>query len=360
MPAADTRLRRVGISLGNMDRFVDGLGEFAQQLCSSLAARAPALRDQHGLELHFHVVPSLLGCFGDAVGYLPLRRSQEWRHVQPLQFDLWHTLAQLNRYPAPRGTRRGLCTVHDLNFVHVKGGFSRWRDTRRMRRLLARNDAVVTISEYVRADLARHLGWQGPGRTIYNGVRDLSAAPQAAVAGLGEQPFLFHISRMTPSKNVEALLDMMTRWPERQLVLAGPSAARNAELQARCNTLKLHNVRILTMVSDAQKAWLYAHCQAFVFPSLTEGFGLPPIEALYFGKPVLLSDRTCLPEVGGTAARYWHDFDPANMRRVTEAAIAGFGPREAAQARTWAARYNWADATHDYIATYLQLLAGPG
>ncbi len=300
MTAANQSIRRLGISLGNTDRFVDGLGEFAQQLCGSLAACAPALRAQHGLELHFHVVPALVGCFGDAVGYLPLRRSQEWRHVQPLPFDLWHTLAQLNRYPAPRGTRLGLCTVHDLNFVHVKGGFSRWRDTRRMRRLLARNDAVVTISKHVRADLARHLSWQGPGRTIYNGVRDLSAAPQAAVEGLGGQPFLFHISRMTPSKNVEALLDMMTQWPQQQLVLAGPAAARNAELQALCDTLKLRNVRILTMVSDAQKAWLYAHCQAFVFPSLTEGFGLPPIEAMYFGKPVVLSDRTCLPEVSAT------------------------------------------------------------
>lgn len=359
MTAADNSIRRVGISLGNADRFVDGLGEFAQQLCSSLAARAPALRAQQGLELHFHVVPALVGCFGDAVGYLPLQRSHEWRHVQPLRFDLWHTLAQLNRYPAPRGTRHSLCTVHDLNFVHVKGGFSRWRDTRRMRRLLARNDAVVTISDFVRADLARHLGWQGPGRTIYNGVRDLSTAPQAPVAGLGEQPFLFHISRLTPSKNVEALLDMMALWPERQLVLAGPTAARNAELQARCDALGLRNVRILTMVSDAQKAWLYAHCQAFLFPSLTEGFGLPPIEALYFGKPVLLSDRTCLPEVGGSAARYWHDFDPVGMRRATEAAIGSFGPQEAAQARAWAARYNWADATEAYIATYLQLLAGP-
>jgi len=180
-----------------------------------------------------------------------------------------------------------------------------------------------------------------------------------AVDGLSHQPFLLNISRMTPSKNVESLLRKMALWPERLLVLAGPAAGRNAELQAHCASLGLRNVRILTMVNDAQKAWLDEHCQVFLFPSLTEGFGLPPIEALYFGKPVLLTNRTCLPEVGGSAAHYWRKFNPAGMRRTTEAAIAGFGSQEAARPKAWAARYNWAHSTQAYIETYLHMLAGP-
>jgi glycosyltransferase involved in cell wall biosynthesis len=355
-PAPVLRTRHVGISLGNLDRFVDGLGEFSQQLGLALAARAPLLRQQHAIELHFHLVPALAGCFGPGVGYLPVRRSQEWWHTQPLHFELWHTLNQLNRYPAPQGTRQRIATVHDLNFAHVKSGYSRWRDARRLRRLLAANDAIVTISDFVATDVTRQLGWAGPAHTIHNGARDLSAAPQTAVEGLQDRPFLFHISRMTPSKNVEALLAMMALWPDKQLVLAGPSAARNAQLQAQADGMGLRNVRILTMVDDRQKAWLYAHCEAFVFPSLTEGFGLPPIEALHFGKPVLLSDLTCLPEIGGSAAAYWHGFDPLQMRRVTEATIAGFGPAQAAAARERAARFSWAKAADGYVAAYLRLL----
>lgn len=358
MPALAPELptRRIGISLGNLDRFVDGLGEFSQQFGLALASRAPRLRAASGIELHFHVVPALFGCFGDAVGYLPVSRTQEWHHAQRLRFDLWHTLNQLNRYPPPSGTPASIATVHDLNFAHVKAGFSRWRDARRLRRLLARSDRVVTISDHVGADLRRLLDWGGPVQTIYNGVRDLSGAPQEPVVDLAPRGFLFHISRMTPSKNVESLLAMMAVWPQQRLVLAGPSAERNAQLQVRADALGLRNVRILTLVSDAQKAWLYAHCDAFVFPSLTEGFGLPPVEALHFGKPVVLSDRTCLPEIGGDAASYWRDFEPTRMRAVTESAIADHGPQQAARARARAARFTWDAAVDAYLAAYHRLL----
>ncbi len=348
---------RVGISLGNIDRFVDGLGEFSRQLGLALAARAPALRERHGLEFHFHTVPELEGCFGRDVGYLPLRRSQEFRHREPFRFDVWHTLNQLNRYPAPPGTALRLLTVHDLNFVHVKQGFSRWRDARRLRRRLATHDRIVTISDHVAGDLRRHFGETRPLVTIYNGVRDLSGEPREAVPGV-EPPFLLHISRMAPSKNVEALVAMMAAWPGQRLVLAGPSAARNAELRALAERLGAGGVQILTMVSDAQKAWLYANCSAFLFPSLTEGFGLPPVEAMHFGKPLLLSDRTCLPEIGGTVAAYWHDFEPASMRRVTEAALAAFGPAQAEAARRRAQGFSWDRAADAYVAQYLRPPAG--
>src|SRR5690606_9157768 len=75
-------------------------------------------------------------------------------------------------------------------------------------------------------------------------------------------------------------------------------------------------------IDEAQKAWAYANCAGFLFPSLTEGFGLPPIEAMHFGKPVFLARRTSLPEVGGDVAEYFDDFEPAAMRRVVEAGLA--------------------------------------
>jgi len=350
-------MRHIGISLGNIDRFVDGLGEFSRQLGNALAERAPGLRERHQVALHFHAVPALHGCFGSEVGYLAVRRSQEWWHRQPVRFSLWHTLNQLNRYPAPQGSECHLSTVHDLNFLYVKQGYSRWRAQRRLRRLLAGNDQVVTISDHVAADVRRHAGWSGPMQTIYNGVRDLRGEPQSPVEGLRPQGFLFHISRMAPSKNVESLLAMMALWSEQTLVLAGPSAERNAQLQARVDGQRLRNVRIFTMVDEARKAWLYAHCAAFVFPSLTEGFGLPPIEAMHFGKPVVLARRTCLPEIGGDAALYFDDFEPDSMRRAIERAIAGGAlPGRADQVRAHAAKFSWERATDAYVELYLRLL----
>jgi glycosyltransferase involved in cell wall biosynthesis len=110
-------------------------------------------------------------------------------------------------------------------------------------------------------------------------------------------------------------------------------------------------------IDDAQKAWLYQHCEAFLFPSLTEGFGLPPIEAMHFGKPAFLSDRTSLPEVGGDVAFYWPDFEPQHMKRILETGLARFaqeGLAPAAQAH--AARYSWERCAQEYLDLYLSLM----
>jgi glycosyltransferase involved in cell wall biosynthesis len=350
------KLRRVGISLGNLGDFVGGLGEFSYQLGQTLADQAPALREQQGLEFHIHCLPALHGCFGPGVNYLPVQRSQEWRHRAPVSLDLWHATSQLNRYGPPQGHGRRLVTVHDLNYVYEKTGLSRWRHQWRMRRLLRHADALVAITQHVAADIRRELGWAGPLQVVHNGVRDLSREPREPLPALKGQPFFFHISRMTPNKNVEALLAMMARWPEKRLVLAGPSVARNAELQAWAERHGLANVSVLTAVNDGQKAWLYAHCEAFFFPSLTEGFGLPPIEAMRFGKPTFLSTLTSLPEVGGDAAYYWPGFEPHAMRQVVEQGLAAHTPARAQAAAARAASFNWDAAARSYVQAYLALL----
>jgi response regulator RpfG family c-di-GMP phosphodiesterase len=188
--------------------------------------------------------------------------------------DVWHLLAQTIRYGPPQGAGRRLLTIHDLNFLYAKGVFSRLRHRWRLRSLLRHCDELVTISEHVAGDVRRELGWRGPLTVVHNGVRDLSAAPREPLPALQGRRFLFHISRMTPSKNVEALLAMMKGWPEMHLVLAGPAAARNAELQAQAAALGLANVSMLTAVNDA--------------PTATEALGLGAMD--YLMKPVELTD----------------------------------------------------------------------
>jgi glycosyltransferase involved in cell wall biosynthesis len=349
-----TPRRRIGLSLGNIGHFMDGLGEFSRALGSGLAERADELRESDGVEFTFHVLPQLVGCFGDQVRYLPVHRSQEWWHRSVPRFDVWHTLHQLNRYLPPPATGLRVATVHDLNYLYFKNAFSRWRDERRLRRLLERSDRVIAISAYTRADLLARVGCASPVAVIHNGVRDLANAPREAVAGLEPGRFLFHLSRMTRSKNVEALLNMAAIWPEMPLVLAGPDKKRNDELRAAAAGRNLTPIRVLTGISDAQKAWLYANCAGFVFPSLTEGFGLPPLEAMYFGKPVFVSDRTSLPEVCGDAAWYWHDFEPHTMRRVVELGlIAHRAPRRTDAVRAHAQRFSWAASVSRHLALYL-------
>jgi glycosyltransferase involved in cell wall biosynthesis len=351
----------VGISFGKLATLTDGLGEFAVQLGRRFAARAPGLEARHGVRLSFHLPPRRVGFFGDGVAYLPATSVQKWLHRSPRRFALWHSLHQLNRFRPPTGAGLRLVTGHDLNFFYVKEGLSLWRHLRWARGVLARTDHLVTITDHVRRDYQDRMGWRGPVTVIHNGVRSLVGDPEAPVDGLEGRPFFFHLSRLAPSKNPDALLGLAGVWPEKTFVLGGPPSGDSARLVAQAAALGLRNVRVLTAVTEPHKAWLYRHCEAFLFPSLTEGFGLPPIEAMHFGKPVFLSDRTSLPEVGGDQAFYWHDFEPAAMRRVMEAGLARFAAERlegAVVAR--AHHFDWERCADAYVALYLDLLRGRG
>ena len=350
----------VGICFGAFRKVTDGLGEFALQLGGRLAARAPGLASEHGVQLHFQMPRDRHGMFGDDVHYLDFRPGQRVVHVQPTRFDLWHTLNQHIAHPPPAGAARRLLTVADLNHLYTKSGLSLALHRLKTRIKLARADHVLTISRYVAQDV-RRVGFAGPIDVIYLGARSLTAQPTDPVGGVEEGKYLFHLSRMAPSKNVGAILDLAASWPEQSFVLGGPASGPVAAVQALARDRGLANVRVISDLSDPQKGWLYANCAGFLFPSLTEGFGLPPLEAMHFGKPAFLSDRTCLPEIGGDAAWYFERFDPGSMRQVILAGLEeARRPGGADRIRAHAARFSWEACTDGHIALYLRLLGlGP-
>lgn len=348
----------VGIGFGRVRHWHDGLGEFSRRLGLALAERAPALRERHGISLHYHLPREFHGEFGHAVGYLATHTTQRWLHLAPHRFALWHTLHQHNRLKAPAGTAHHVETVHDLNFLHLKQGAKRDRYRVRMERRLARRDAVVAITHHVARDLREQIpALRAPVEVIHNGVADLTRAPQQPVDGI-EAPYLLHISRMAPSKNIVALLELAAAWPERTLVLAGAASPYTQEVQRLVADRGLHNVTIRQDLAEAQKAWLYAHCEGFLFPSLAEGFGLPPVEAMRFGKPVFLSRLTSLPEVGGEAAFYFDAFEGPAMRAVVEQGLRSVAeePARRGHIAAQAARFDWDRCAEAYVALYLRVM----
>jgi glycosyltransferase involved in cell wall biosynthesis len=244
--------------------------------------------------------------------------------------------------------------VHDLNFLYVDDNEVVARKKEKLRGILAHPDTLVAISNYALRDINTHFGWTGPSRVIYNGSSDLRLLPPEPVDGLVGRKFFFHLSRMAPNKNVESIIGLARIWPERLFVLAGALGEDSKRIAALVESLGLRNVEFQLDISDEKKAWLYANCEAFMFPSLAEGFGLPPIEAMYFGKPVFVSDRTCLPEVCGDAAFYWDSFEPDFMRRTVEFGLGEHASgQRAKKVAAHAETYSWDRCAEEYLQLYL-------
>lgn len=354
--------RRIGISLGNIGNLQDGLGEFALQIGQAIARVAPLWLERDQVAFDFHLLEQHEGLFGNAVGYLPVNRLQRWRHVRPDSYAVWHSLHQLNKTLPPVGTGVRVVTVHDLNYLYGRNAWSTWRHHRRTCALMRRTDVVVAISQYTAADVRRHLNWHGTTEVILRGARRLVAGAQEPLPGWkaeDDRQFLFHLSRMSPSKNPGAIVELARCWPEMRFVMSGPQGADSRALR---DSVELPNVEFHLGISDAQKAWAFAHCAGFLFPSWTEGFGLPPIEAMQFGAPVFLSRLTSLPEIGGEVADYFDDFEPAAMKRVVELGLARHRTAGRADAiRAHAARYDADRAADAYLALYRRLLGlAPG
>lgn len=346
--------RHIALQFGHVKHFNEGLAEFSRQLALQLSQQAATLKAERNWHFHFILPQQWHGMFGPDVTYHDLHDGMRLRHRFPVDLDAWHGLHQHMRYRPPVNSKRNIITVHDLNHVYAKKGMSLWWQNMRLTRHLRRANQLVAISQYAADDLRKHLPWAPAATVIHNGAADLTGAPQTAVDALQGQAFLLHISRMSPSKNVDALIDMAAIWPERLFALVGPDSAEVQAHQSRVQALGLRNVRFFTDVSETQKTWLYAHCDAFLFPSLMEGFGLPPIEAMFFGKPVVVAHRTCLPEICGDGAAYWHDFEPESMRRITQTWIDRHLADKAlaTRVRQQAERYTWAKAAARYVGAY--------
>lgn len=185
-----------------------------------------------------------------------------------------------------------------------------------------RTDRILTVSEVSRDDLVGNCGFSPerikiapPGlEHVHVGV----AATSLDIAG----PFYFALSSATYNKNFEWVLRTAERNTDTQFVIAGAG-----DFEQICSAHGFlappDNVRHLGYVTDDQRNWLYAHCEAFLFPSRYEGFGLPPLEAACLGAPIVVSDIPAMREIFGGHFRYVDPDVPAtDLRAVTNNADA--------------------------------------
>jgi glycosyltransferase involved in cell wall biosynthesis len=240
---------------------------------------------------------------------------------------LMHSLAST----APLwGRFRRVVTVHDLIYARFPEAHAGIRD-KGMRVLVPQavrhSDWVIADSLSTRDDLVQMLGVEaGKIDVVPLGLGSVRRATPIderetrARFELGERRVLLSLSAKRPHKNLLALIGALVRIPAEErpvLVLAGYPTAHEAELRARVQRDGLAaDVRFLDWLSAEQLEGLWALAEAFVFPSLYEGFGLPVLEAMARGVPVACSNASSLPEVAGDAALL---FDPRDESAIAEA-----------------------------------------
>lgn len=278
------------------------------------------------------------------------------------RYDVWHALAQDAKFLPLDPRIRLVLTLHDLTVRRIESGKTLARAMKRFQANVDRASVIVTGSHFAADEIRRHLRiGDRPVEVIYHGITLDTAAPSRQPAGLGEDPFLVALGRVVRTKNLHTLIDMMTLVPDRSLLIVGDdSDCYAAELRKRIADAGPNNrVRVLGPVSDAERLWLFQHADALLQPSLSEGFGLPVLEAMACGTPVFLARRTSLPEVGGELAFYWDTFEPDAMATVFHRGmtIVAADPTYPGRLVAHAATFSWAAAAKAYLDIYRSLAA---
>jgi glycosyltransferase involved in cell wall biosynthesis len=253
--------------------------------------------------------------------------------------------------------RRRVVTVHDLTYKRFPELLQ--KETldnleAHMTRELARADAVICVSESTRRDLLAFYDVD-PSRAvaIHSGL-GISAAP-APMDGLPSRYLLF-VSTIEPRKNLAVLLDafakLRTSGYDGSLVVVGKIGWKSKEIAPR---LREPGIVHLDYVDAARLATIYQRAEAFVFPSIYEGFGFPLLEAMSFGVPAIAARSSSLPEVGGDAALYFDDVDGllAQLTRVTS--DAALREELVARGQAQVAKFRWDVCASQTLAVFRSL-----
>jgi glycosyltransferase involved in cell wall biosynthesis len=279
--------------------------------------------------------------------------------------QLVHSLAST----APlRGRFARVVTVHDLIYARFPEAHAGVRDLG-MRVLVPwavrRSDRVIADSSSTRSDLVELLG-ASPERIDVaplgvGSVGRVAPAPAAELRArlrLGERRVALSLSAKRPHKNLAALIGALARIPPEErpvLVLPGYPTAHEAELRAHAAHAGVTpDVRFLSWISAAELEGLWALADAFVFPSLYEGFGLPVLEAMARGVPVACSNASSLPEVAGEAALLFEPRAEDAIARALRRLLSDGALRERLRALGFerAREFTWERTARATLASY--------
>ncbi|HNW98710.1 MAG TPA: glycosyltransferase family 1 protein [Bacteroidales bacterium] len=230
------------------------------------------------------------------------------KKANPLLINLCNT--------APIIYNNKISTVHDIAFIRFKESFSfKFRIFYKflIPRLLNSSKAIITVSEFSKGEISSYYGIN---------KNKIIVVPNAVSSNLNitenkknKKRYLLTVSSIDPRKNLKRLIEAFNNINDDsiELLIIG---SQNSNFKKNYELVNENNIKFLGYVSDDELAFYYEGAIAFIYPSIYEGFGIPPLEAMRFSCPVLVSDIPVLREVCNSAAMY---FDPYNIESISNA-----------------------------------------
>ena len=272
------------------------------------------------------------------------------------------------------GCRKLVVTIHDLYTMRQPAHFNRWHRYTINKQIINAIDQRVNIivpTAFVKNELLEIFPASNPAlvHVIHSGIPDrpspvAGSAIQALVLKKHRlaNAFLLSVSTIEPRKNFMALLDAFALIKEKttqDLVLVGQVGWKSRGIGEKIDKLGLKNrVHFLGYISDEDLGVLYSTATAFIFPSLYEGFGFTPLEAMHMGCAVAASNVSCMPEVLGGAALYFSPVDIEDMadKMLLLCTDPGLARDYAARSRMQASLYNWRNAAAQTFSLYSEIV----
>jgi len=293
-------------------------------------------------------------------------------YLRQQQFDVFHG----TNFEIPlRAVCPTVLTIHDLSLLlhsetHVRR--SVWRARCRLPLMARRATMIITVSEAIRDEIHEHLRIPlDKIATVYSAARE-QFRPMAAENSrlIREQlniadEFLLYAGTIEPRKNlsflVQAFAELLQNGkPQMQLVLAGKKGWLVEDLyQSLRQSVAGKNVTLTGYLNDEQLCALYSSCKLFVYPSLYEGFGLPPLEAMTCGAPVIASRIPSIEEVLGSAARLVSPHSVTELATAMNELLDDDSLREKyiAAGQERARRFSWQLTANSTHAVYVEAIS---
>ncbi len=315
----------------------------------------------HDMELHYYLPEKNFGIFGPDEKYTRHRSIDKFYKPGTGKYDLWHVTTQLSWYRPFNRRTKVVYTLYDFSYLiedaaNVKRNQRLLKETQQR---IDRADYITGISQFAIDEARKHLDLGNkPTQAIQLGCTVSTFPGFDSPKYRPAKPFLFTIGLVQPRKNFHVLPPLLLD-NDYELVIAGLNEfdyGKQVEEEAKRFGVS-DRVKLIGPATEEEKYWYYKNCEAFLFPSYAEGFGLPVIEAMYHGKPVFSSDRTSLPEVGGDAAYYFRSFDPDAMRKTFQEGMRDYALNDPSdKIKQQAAKFSWQNTAAEYIDVYKKLL----